>query len=455
MKLSDRIRAEKNGRHHAGPTGSPGSQDRIGDRQVFNRVKSDIHLLLVERLDLKVISELSDDELETAVRNILNELTLERELPLNTRERSMLISELVNEITGFGPLEAYLKDDDIQDILVNGPNQVLVEKEGILYTTPVQFRDNRHLLHVIDKIVSGVGRRVDESSPMVDARLPDGSRVNVIIPPLALDGPAMSIRKFGKNRLTGEDLLARGTLSREMMDFLKAAIEARLNILVSGGTGAGKTTLLNVLSAYIPDNQRIITIEDSAELSLDQAQVVRLESRPPNIEGRGEVTLTDLVKNSLRMRPDRIIVGETRGGEVMDMFQAMNTGHPGSMSTVHANSPSDALSRMSVMATMSPMALPEKAMQALMASAVNLIVQLSRMADGKRKAVSITEISGVEGGSVAMTEIFAFDQTGRDDQGRVTGYFTGRSNIPKALERIKAYGLDLDPDIFTAKGGRS
>ena len=326
--------------------------------------------MLVERLDLATVTDLSRQELETAVRNMLNEITLNRDIPLNKRERTLLVSDLVNEITGLGPLEEYIKDDSVQDILVNGHAQVIVERDGVLEHTGIQFRDDRHLMHIIDKIVSGVGRRIDESSPMVDARLADGSRVNVIIPPLALDGPMMSIRKFGKHQLTGDDLMARGAMGRGMFDFLRAAIRSKLNILVSGGTGAGKTTLLNVLSENISDTERIITIEDSAELRLSQSHVVRLESKPPNVEGKGEATLTDLVKNSLRMRPDRIIVGETRGGEVMDMLQAMNTGHPGSMSTIHANSPKDALSRMEVMANIGTVTYSETALKTLISSAM-------------------------------------------------------------------------------------
>lgn len=442
MKLSSRIHSEQT------DNGSSGNTAGIINRKIYNSVKSKIHLLLVERLDLEKIADLSDTELETLVRNMLNELTLDQDLPLNNQERSMLVLDLINEITGFGPLEEYLNDDSVQDILVNGPSQVLVEKDGVLHSTHIQFRDDKHLLHVIDKIVSGVGRRIDESSPMVDARLPDGSRVNVIIPPLALDGPTMSIRKFGKNRLTGEDLMAKGSMSDGMLDFLRAAIISKLNILVSGGTGAGKTTLLNVLSENIPDNQRIITIEDSAELRLDQSHVVRLESRPANIEGKGEVTLTDLVKNSLRMRPDRIIVGETRGGEVMDMLQAMNTGHPGSMSTVHANSPVDALSRVEVMATMGSINLSEKAMQTLMASAIDIIVQLSRLADGKRRITSISEITGIKNESVTMNELFVFDQTGMDDNGKVLGKFKGRSILPGSFSLFLSSGIDLDPEIF-------
>lgn len=442
MKLSARLNAVETGN----ATQNNGGQ--IINREIFNSVKSKIHILLVERLDLEAITDLSDEELETAVRNTLNELTMDQDLPLNNQERAMLIVDLINEITGFGPLEEYLNDESVQDILVNGPSQVLVEKNGVLYSTPVQFRDDKHLLHVIDKIVSGVGRRIDESSPMVDARLPDGSRVNVIIPPLALDGPTMSIRKFGKNRLTGTNLMDRGAMSKGMFEFLGAAIESKLNILISGGTGAGKTTLLNVLSENIPDNQRIITIEDSAELRLEQPHVVRLESRPANIEGKGEVTLTDLVKNSLRMRPDRIIVGETRGGEVMDMLQAMNTGHPGSMSTVHANSPKDALSRLEVMAGMGSISLSEKAMQTLMSSAIDIIVQLSRLADGKRRIVSISEITGIKNENITIKELFVFEQTGRDKQGNVLGTFKGQSVLPESLNKIQSTGIDLDTEIF-------
>ncbi|MBI9092836.1 MAG: CpaF family protein [Desulfobacterium sp.] len=403
----------------------------------------------MERLDLSTVTDLSRAELETAIRNMLNEITLNQDMPLNKQERALLVSDLVHEITGLGPLEEYINDDSVQDILVNGHSQVIVEKNGILEVTPIQFRDDKHLMHIIDKIVSGVGRRIDESSPMVDARLADGSRVNVIIPPLALDGPMMSIRKFGKHQLTGADLMAKGSMGRGMYEFLRAAIRSKLNILVAGGTGAGKTTLLNVLSENIPDTERIITIEDSAELRLSQSHVVRLESKPPNVEGKGEATLTDLVKNSLRMRPDRIIVGETRGGEVMDMLQAMNTGHPGSMSTVHANTPKDALSRMEVMANMGTVSYSEKALQTLISSAIDIIVQLARLADGKRRVISITEVRGLKEDSVDLAELFKFEQKGTDADGNVLGKFMGKSIIPHCFRHIIFSGLELDETIFS------
>ena len=359
-----------------------------------------------------------------------------------------LVSELIHEIVGFGPLQPLLEDEEVQDILVNGHSQVLVEKKGLLHLTQARFRDDKHLMHVIDKIVSSVGRRVDESSPMVDARLPDGSRVNVIIPPLALDGPTLSIRKFGKSRLTSRQLVANRSASPAMMAFLEAAIRTKHNILISGGTGAGKTTLLNVLSGHIPENERIITIEDSAELRLAQSHVVRLESRPPNIEGKGEVMLSDLVKNSLRMRPDRIIVGESRGAEVIDMLQAMNTGHPGSMSTVHANTSKDALSRIEVMASMAEASFSEKALRTLISSAIDLIVHISRMPDGNRRITHVSEITGIEDGAIDEASIFVFEQTGTGADGQITGRFAGRGHTPRAAENIRLAGIDLDPKIF-------
>ncbi len=439
MKLSHRINAAK-------------SQTPYDHPESFNNtyhdVKARVHLSLVDRLDLSTVTELPKEELSQVIRNILNEITHMESLPLNLQERSTMVSELIHEITGFGPLQPFLEDDTVQDILVNNYRQVLVEREGLLYPTSVRFRDNRHLMHIIDRIVSSVGRRVDEASPMVDARLPDGSRVNVIIPPLALDGPALSIRKFGTHRLTGEDLLAKETMSTAMMDFLKAAIAAKLNILVSGGTGAGKTTLLNVLSENIPENERIITIEDSAELRLNQSHVVRLESRPANIEGKGQVKLSDLVRNSLRMRPDRIIVGESRGPEVIDMLQAMNTGHPGSMSTVHANSSSDALSRIEVMAAMSDLSFSEKALKALISSALNLIVHISRLPDGKRRVTHISEISGIQDNTIQEDSIFTFEQTGTTPDKTITGRFTGKAFIPKAFDHIRMSGMGLNASLF-------
>ncbi|MCD6271933.1 MAG: CpaF family protein, partial [Deltaproteobacteria bacterium] len=334
-------------------------------------------------------------------------------------------------------------------ILVNGYEKVYVEKNGLLKQTPVQFRDNNHLMQIIDKIVSTVGRRIDESSPMVDARLPDGSRVNVIIPPLALDGPILSIRKFGQKPLAAENLLDKQALTPEMMEFLQGSIKSKLNILISGGTGAGKTTLLNILSGYIPGTERIITIEDSSELRLGQPHVVRLESRPPNIEGKGAVSLTDLVKNSLRMRPDRIIVGEARGAEVMDMLQAMNTGHQGSMSTIHANSPNDALSRMEVMLSMGTSQFSELAMRALIASAINIIVQLARLADGTRRIVSVSEVTGIdENYKMKLQDIFIFEQKGIDEDGRIYGAFTSTGLESRFTEHLRSYGIELSPEIF-------
>ena len=441
MRLSHRINAKKT--RNNGVLTRPDTLD-----QKYNTVKSKIHLSLVDRLDLTTVTDLSSEELAGTIRSILNEITAMESIPLNLKERSTLVSELIYEITGFGPLQTLLEDESVQDILVNGCSQVMVEREGLLYPTNVKFRDDRHLMHIIDKIVSSVGRRVDEASPMVDARLPDGSRVNVIIPPLALDGPMLSIRKFGATRITGTHLLEKKALSPAMMTFLNAAIRAKLNILVSGGTGAGKTTLLNVLSENIPENERIITIEDSAELQLHQNHVVRLESRPPNIEGKGRVLLSDLVKNSLRMRPDRIIVGESRGAEVIDMLQAMNTGHPGSMSTVHANSPADALSRLEVMATMGDINFNQTALRTLISSAIHLIVHITRLGDGTRRITHISEVSGIREGAMALKTVFALERTGIDVDQKISGAFKGRGDIPNALEQIRLCGIALDPDMF-------
>jgi pilus assembly protein CpaF len=441
MRLSRRINAKETQNNGVSP-----KPDTLGEK--YNTVKSKIHLSLVDRLDLTTVTDLSSEELAGTIRSILNEITAMESIPLNLKERSTLISELIYEITGFGPLQTLLEDESVQDILVNGYSQVMVEREGLLYPTGVRFRDDRHLMHIIDKIVSSVGRRVDEASPMVDARLPDGSRVNVIIPPLALDGPMLSIRKFGTTRITGIHLLEKKALSPAMMTFLNAAIRAKLNILISGGTGAGKTTLLNVLSENIPENERIITIEDSAELQLHQTHVVRLESRPPNIEGKGQVRLSDLVKNSLRMRPDRIIVGESRGAEVIDMLQAMNTGHPGSMSTVHANSPMDALTRLEVMATMGDINFNETALRTLISSAIHLIVHITRLGDGTRRITHISEVSGIREGTIALTTVFALERTGTDADQKTSGVFKGLGRIPNAVEHIRLSGISLDPDMF-------
>ncbi len=445
MKLSDRLRARMKGSAFADDLLFEGGIDR----KTYNTVKSRVHSRLVNELDLAAVTDMPREALTISIKDALQEIISEDNLPLNQRERVMLVADLINEIMGLGPIEPLVQDDSIQDILVNGYEKVYVEKNGLLKQTPVQFRDNNHLMQIIDKIVSTVGRRIDESSPMVDARLPDGSRVNVIIPPLALDGPILSIRKFGQKPLAAENLLNNKALAPEMMEFLQGSIKSKLNILISGGTGAGKTTLLNILSGYIPETERIITIEDSSELRLEQPHVVRLESRPPNIEGKGAVSLTDLVKNSLRMRPDRIIVGEARGAEVMDMLQAMNTGHQGSMSTIHANSPNDALSRMEVMLSMGTSQFSELAMRALIASAINIIVQLARLADGTRRIVSVSEVTGIdENYKMKLQDIFIFEQKGIDEEGRIYGAFTSTGLESRFTEHLRSYGIELSPEIF-------
>ena len=445
MKLSDRLRQRMHGSALADDLLFEGGIDR----NTYNRAKSRVHSRLVNELDLAAVTDMPREALTISIKGALQEITSEDNLPLNQRERAMLVADLMNEIMGLGPIEPLVQDDSIQDILVNGCEKVYVEKNGLLKQTQIRFRDDNHLMQIIDKIVSTVGRRIDESSPMVDARLPDGSRVNVIIPPLALDGPILSIRKFGQKPLAAGNLLANRALTSEMMEFLQGAIKSKLNLLISGGTGAGKTTLLNILSGYIPEAERIITIEDSSELRLDQPHVVRLESRPPNIEGRGAVTLTDLVKNSLRMRPDRIIVGEARGAEVMDMLQAMNTGHQGSMSTIHANSPNDALSRMEVMLSMGTSQFSELAMRALIASAINIIVQLARLPDGKRRIISVSEVTGIdENYKMKLQDIFIFKQKGIDQEGNIYGLFKSTGIESRFVEHLRSYGIELGPGIF-------
>jgi pilus assembly protein CpaF len=365
-------------------------------------------------------------------------------MPLSQRDREQLVDEILNEVHGLGPIEPLMRDPEVSDILVNTSKQVYIERQGKLEPTPVIFRDNQHLLQIIDRIVSRVGRRVDESSPMVDARLPDGSRVNAIIPPLALDGPIMSIRRFGRTPLTIDDLVRNSSVSPEMVSLLRAMVKARLNLLVSGGTGSGKTTLLNCLSAFIPDSERIVTIEDSAELQLQQPHVVRLETRPMNVEGRGEVTQRDLLRNSLRMRPDRIIVGEVRGAESLDMLQAMNTGHDGSISTVHANSARDSLNRLEMMMQMAGFELPIRAMRQQISLALDVIVATARMNDGTRKITSITEVVGMEGDTVMLQDLFVFQREGVDEHGKITGRFVPTGIRPRFAENLKATSQTVD-----------
>lgn len=414
----------------------------------FQELKSRIHRKLIERLDLGKLDVLGSGELANEIGYIIQSLIAEEGVPLNQKEIERLIVEVQHETFGLGPIEPLLADPDISDILVNNSSNVYIERFGKLYKTEIVFRDNNHLMQIIERIVSKVGRRIDESAPYVDARLPDGSRVNAIIPPLAIDGPVLSIRRFGVEPLKISDLLRFKTLDERMEKILHGAVKTRHNILISGGTGSGKTTLLNVLSEYIPSTERIITIEDSAELHLKQEHVVRLETRPPNIEGKGEVTQRDLVRNSLRMRPDRIVVGEVRGGEALDMLQAMNTGHDGSLSTIHSNSTRDAMSRLETMVLMAGMDLPEKAIREQVASAIDIIIQLVRFPDGTRKVVKISEMVGMEGNTLVMQDIFIFDQKGIDKDGNVVGEFKATGIRPKFVERFKIAGFELPPGFF-------
>jgi pilus assembly protein CpaF len=419
-------------------------------------LKGRVHRKLLERLNLTQLDALEREQVLGEVRKVVHELMQKEPVPLNLDEREELVSQVLDEIFGFGPLEPLLKDDDTSDILVNGCHQVYVEMHGKLFESDVRFKDDRHLLQIIDRIVSGVGRRIDESTPLVDARLPDGSRVNAIIPPLALDGPALSIRKFKRDKLAAEDLVRLESITEPMVELLQGIVRARLNILISGGTGAGKTTLLNLLSSFIPSDERIVTIEDSAELQLRQPHVVRLETRPANVEGQGAVSQRMLLINALRMRPDRVVVGEVRGGEAIDMLQAMNTGHDGSIATLHANSPRDALGRLETMISMANLNLPERAMRQQIASAVDVVIQVSRLSDGKRKVMNISEVVGMEGEVITMQEVFLYDRQGISEDGQVIGRFRPTGIRPKFADRLKAYGITLPATMFSdmaARGG--
>ena len=417
----------------------------------YLELKGRVHQELLNRLNLDRLTQVSRADAEPEIRSVVG-MILDREsavMPLSLFERETVSSDVLDELFGLGPLELLLKDPAISDILVNRADQIYIEREGRIEETDIVFRDDKHLMQIIERIVSAVGRRIDESSPMVDARLQDGSRVNVIIPPLALDGPVMSIRRFRTDRLGAADLVERESLTAPMLEFLKGAIGARLNVIVSGGTGAGKTTMLNVLSSFIAESERVVTIEDAAELTLRQRHVVRLETRPPNIEGKGGIRQRQLVINALRMRPDRIIVGEVRGEEALDMLQAMNTGHDGSLTTIHANSPRDALYRMDTMIAMANLNIPDRAVRQQVASAVNIVIQVTRLTDGSRRVTSVSEITGMEQDVIAMQEIFHFHQSGINEAGKVVGAFKATGVRPKCADRIAATGRQLPMDMFS------
>ncbi len=416
------------------------------DKDAYNEVRQRVQNRLLAELSPTVSAD-NPAEVRRTVERIYNETLIEEGLPLSRTERAELLEKIVADILGFGPIEPLLADESITEVLINGPNQIYIERKGILQETDIRFRDNEELMRIIDRIVSPLGRRIDESSPMVDARLPDGSRVNIIIPPLSLVGPCLSIRKFARKSFGGEDMVRIGALPREWLDFLQVCVKARLNIVVSGGTSSGKTTMLNILSSYVPDTERIITIEDAAELQLHQSHLVRLESRAANVEGKGEVKIRQLVINALRMRPDRIVVGEVRGGEAMDMLQAMNTGHDGSMTTAHSNSPRDTLNRTETMVLMAGMDLPLRAIREQIASAFDLVIHLERLADGSRKVVHIAEVQGMEGDVIVMQDIFRYIQTGFKN-GVLEGHFTAIGVRPKFMDKIEAAGFTVPPNTF-------
>jgi pilus assembly protein CpaF len=454
MALIERLRREP-----AAPADAPQARESSRKPPVrpdaeYQELKSRVHNRLFEMLDLSRMSKVSEERVRQDVALATGRI-LEEERALQTLEvREKLIREIQDEVFGLGPLEPLLQDPTISDILVNGHGMIYVERNGLLERTVARFKDDAHLMRIIERIVSSVGRRVDETTPMVDARLADGSRVNAIIPPLALDGPLLSIRRFGADPLTARDLVNVGALTEPILQILQGVVKARLNILISGGTGAGKTTLLNVLSSFIPSDERIVTIEDSAELQLKQDHVARLETRPANIEGKGRITQRDLVINSLRMRPDRIVVGEVRGAEALDMLQAMNTGHDGSLTTVHANSPRDALSRIETMVAMSGLDLPQRAVRNQVASAINVVVQLARLSDGRRRLTSLQEITGMEGEVITMQEIFHFERQGVDPEGRVKGEIVPTGLRPRFAEKLRVAGIELPMSLFERRGTR-
>jgi len=442
MALKERYIRERNGNNAAASL-----DDVLYGNQAFQEMKSRLHRAIISRMDLIKLNNLPPERVAAEVSRLAEDLLVADNTPLSIVERERLVSEVHDELFGLGPLEPLLADGSISDILVNSFSSIYIERRGKLEKTAIAFKDDEHLRRVIERIVSTVGRRIDEAQPMVDARLSDGSRVNAIIPPLAIDGPVLSIRRFGTDPLKMAQLISNGALTKEVAIIFEMCVRARLNIVISGGTGAGKTTLLNAMSAFIPPDERIVTIEDSAELQMQQPHVVRLETRPPNIEGKGEVTQRDLVRNSLRMRPDRIIVGEVRGPEAIDMLQAMNTGHDGSLTTIHANSTRDSLARLETMIQMTGMRLSDKAMRQQIASAVNVVIQVARLTDGTRRVVSISEITGMEGETIAMQEIFQFERTGVDGSGKVLGRFRHTGIRPRFAERLQQYGMQL-PAFF-------
>jgi pilus assembly protein CpaF len=447
MALRERLIRDTVGGFGPGNGSGNGNGPDGNGQQSFQEMKSRLHRALINRMDLTKLAALSQDQVHAEVSRLAETVLAQEAMPLSSSERDRLVNDVQHELFGLGPLEPLLGDPTISDILVNSHSTIYVERRGKLEVTNVAFKDDEHLMRVIERIVSSVGRRIDESSPMVDARLRDGSRVNAIIPPLSIDGPVLSIRRFGAEPLRMDSLIENKALTRDIADMMQMCVSARLNVLISGGTGAGKTTLLNALSAYIPEDERIVTIEDSAELQLQQPHVVRLETRPPNIEGKGEVTQRDLVRNALRMRPDRIVIGEVRGGEAIDMLQAMNTGHDGSLTTIHANTPRDALARLETMIQMTGMRLSDRAMRQQIAAAINLVVQVARLSDGTRRVTAISEITGMEGETITMQEIFQYERTGVDSQGQVIGRFRPTGIRPRFAERLKACGLQL-PRVF-------
>jgi pilus assembly protein CpaF len=432
----------------ARPAPKPGAGAGPAPRQQYLELRANVHRKLLNRLNLEALAKADRARAESEIRTLLGQLLAEEQTPLNVSERETLFAEVVDDVFGLGPLEPLLRDPGVSDILVNTYQNVFVERKGKMQKVQASFQDDAHLMRVIDRIVSRIGRRVDDSSPMVDARLPDGSRVNAIIPPLAVDGPLLSIRRFPAERLKANDLVSLGALTQPMLEFLSHCVRAKLNCLISGGTGAGKTTLLNVLSSYISEDERIVTIEDAAELQLHQEHVARLETRPANVEGKGAIRQRQLVVNALRMRPDRIVVGEVRGEEALDMLQAMNTGHDGSLTTVHANTPRDALTRVETMIAMGSTNLPDKAMRQQIASAIQIVMQQTRLSDGTRKVTSISEITGMEGDIITMQEIFVFEKAGVNQEGKVLGRFRATGVRPKMSERLLAAGIRLPASMF-------